>query len=294
MAGSGKASRFFFCLAFLLPAVVLYAVFVIGPLLQTFQLSQYRFSGLTTNFRPVGWENYQHLAQDESVWIAFRNVFLMLSVGGVAILALSLLLAHAVEGFSRQSKVIRSVYLFPQVLSVVAVAVLWRFVFHPTAGLMAGLGLKGPQEGWLGSTDTAFWVVLFVFVWLSLGFYTMLFSAGLGSIPKEIKEASALEGVKGWQNFWLVSWPLLHPIRRVALVYLVVNVMATFALVNVMTDGAPADQTQVVLNYLYRLMMESKFGQASALGAINFLVILAVTLIVLAFLRRNPEESRAK
>lgn len=291
---SKKASQFFFVAGFLLPALLLYSVFVLGPLIQTFQLSTFRMSGMSLRATPVGIENYQLLAENQAVWTSFRNVFLLLFVGGFLILGLSLLLAHATAGQTRRSKILRSVYLLPNVISVVAVAALWRFVYHPTAGVLNGLGFTGPQEGWLGSTKTAFWMVLVVFVWVSVGFYTMLFAAGLNSIGQEVTEAAELEGVSGWKKFWSISWPMMHAIRRVAVVYLVINVMATFALVNVMTDGTPADQTQVVLNYLYRLMLESQYGQAAALGAINVLVILAVTMVVFFIFRKNPEVSKAR
>lgn len=286
--------RWGFIAAFLGPAALLYAVFVLGPMAQTFQLSTFYFSGMSQQMEPVGMENYQRLYADKAVWTSFQNVFVLLVVGGLLTLGLSLILAHATTGQSRKARLLRSVYLLPNIVSVVAVATVWRFVYHPQIGLMKGLGMPGPTDGWLGSTRTAMACITATFVWISLGFFIMLFAAGLRSIPEEVNEAAELEGVTGWHKFWRISWPLMHSVRRVAVVYLAVNAFGTFALVNVMTDGAPADSTQVVLNYLYRLKMNSQFGEAAALGAINFVVVLAVTLLIMAMFRRNPVEGRAR
>lgn len=284
-----------FIVAFLSPAVLLYAFFVIIPFLQTFQLSFTRFSGASSKRKFVGWENYQYLMKDEVLWASFKNVAILLGVAGPIIFILSLLLAHAVSGDSRGAKVIRAIYLFPQIISIVAVAVLWRFIYHPTGGILKGIGIDGPQDGWLGTTSTAFWCVCVAFIWVSLGFYTMLFSAGIRSMPKEVLEACELEGARGWKKFAKVTWPMLFSLRRVAAVYVAIHVMATFALVNVMTDGNPADSTQVPLNYMVFLMhRESDFGGASALAAMNFFVVLAVSLVVMFLFRRNPEESRTR
>lgn len=159
---------------------------------------------------------------------------------------------------------------------------------------MPGVGFfSGPDEGLLGSTKTAFWVVLSAFVWSHLGFYIMLFGAGIAGIPKEVTEAGELEGLSGWPKFRYVTWPLLWSIRRVAVVYVVINAMNCFALVNVMVPkGGPAASAEVMLDYLYQLMLESNFGKASSLAVINFGVALALSLIVMFIFRRNPELGR--
>jgi ABC-type sugar transport system permease subunit len=248
----------------------------------------FRFRGVSTKRTFVGPQYFQNLWTDETFWRALTNGLSLVVIGGSLIIGLALLLGHATTGRDAGSKILRSVYLFPQVVSVVAVAVLWRFVFHPSAGF-----LKGPDNGWLGDTKTAWPIVIFVFVWMSLGFYIMLFGAGISGIPKEIDEAAQLEGVTGFAKFRTVTWPLLWSIRRVAVVYVVINAMNCFALVNVMVEGGgPANSAEVMLNYLYELMQASQFGKASALAVVNFFVALALSLVVMLLFRRNPEDGR--
>lgn len=274
-----------FAAAFLAPALVLFGVFVVWPLTQVFVLSQYRFRGISSTRTYVGAQYFQNLWTDPVFWKALTNGLILVVVGSTVILALGLVLAHATTAKGGQSKLLRSVYLFPQVVSVVAVAVLWRFVVHPTMGLV-----PGPENGWLGDTSTAWWVVVFVFVWMNLGFYTMLFGTGISSVPQEVTEAAKLEGVEGWKRFQYVTWPLLWPVRRVAAVYVIVNSMNCFALVNVMVEGGgPSRSAEVMLNYLYELMQESQFGKAAAVGVVNFGVAVGLALLLMLMFRKNPE-----
>lgn len=277
-----------FVASFLAPALFLYGLFVVWPFLQIFQLSLFRFSGVSANRTFVGPRYYQSFWTDKTFWTALTNGLILVVVGGAVLLGLAMLLGHASTGKTRTSRLVRSVYLFPQVISVVAVAVVWRFVFHPSVGV-----IKGPENGWLGDINTAFWVVLFVFVWMSLGFYVMLFGAGISSLPKEVDEAAQLEGVEGFKKFRTITWPMLYSVRRVAVVYVVINAMNTFALVNVMVEGGgPANSAEVMLNYLYEMMIDSQFGRASALAVVNFFVALGLSLLVMFLFRRNPENSR--
>lgn len=277
-----------FVASFLAPALFLYGLFVIYPFLQVFWLSLHRFRGMSSKRTFVGPQYYQSLWTDEIFWISLQNGLLLVGVGGLLILSVALLLAHATQSEGKSSKVLRAVYLFPQVISVVAVAIVWRFLVMPGVGFFSG-----PDEGLLGSTKTAFWVVLSAFVWSHLGFYIMLFGAGIAGIPKEVTEAGELEGLSGWPKFRYVTWPLLWSIRRVAVVYVVINAMNCFALVNVMVPkGGPAASAEVMLDYLYQLMLESNFGKASSLAVINFVVALALSLVVMFIFRRNPELGR--
>lgn len=274
-----------FVASFLAPALALYGFFVLIPFVQVFWLSLFQFRGFSKKTF-VGLEKFQLLWTDESFWIALKNGLILVGVGGPIILGLAMILGSATSGKGGGGKVLRSVYLFPQVISVVAVAVVWRYLVHPRAGI-----IPGPENGWLGDTKTAFWVVVAAFVWSSLGFYVMLFGAGIAGIPKEVDEAAALEGVSGWKKFWMIAWPMLWSVRRVAVVYVVIHAMNCFALVNVMLEkGGPANSAEVMLNYLFELMQQSDYGRASALAVVNFLVALGLSLVVMFVFRKNPED----
>jgi N-acetylglucosamine transport system permease protein len=198
----------------------------------------------------------------------------------------------------RISKAIRSIVLFPQVISLVVVAILWMFLLNPEFGLINGtlrsIGLGAIAKPWLGQSPTALPAVGVAFLWYAVGFYIMLFSAGLKGIPDEIKEAAELDGSEGWHRFWRVTWPMLWSIKRVAVTYVVIMVMNIFALVFLMTQGGPDRGTEVMLTYLYeQAFKNNKFGYAAALAVANLVVAMVLSLGVMAYFRKDPQERRA-
>lgn len=249
------------------------------------------------NRKFVGFENFQKLGQDEAFWQSVGHNLWLLGVGGLVVMAMSVALAHALQTGGPMAKALRAVYLFPQVISLVVVAVLWQFVFNPQGllnGGLAAVGLKGLTQTWLGDPKTALGAVGVAFVWYVAGFYVMLFAAGLQSVSADVFEAAELDGSQGLHRFWKVTWPLLWSVKRVAAVYLIVNVMNIFALVFLMTRGGPDRKSEVMLTYLYeQAFMNSQFGYATAMAVGNFIVILLLSLVVLAVFRKDPTERRA-
>jgi N-acetylglucosamine transport system permease protein len=304
---SRRASRNLFILSFISPAILLYAVFVVWPLLQSFQISLYRWHGLSKYRQFVGAQNYKKLAQDDAFKRALEHNLALLVIILVGALVIGVLLAHAMQGTGKVAKLLRSIYLFPQVMSLVVVAILWQFIFDPAWGLVTS-GLKatglsklpiwgGPRNelpSWLGDPKTAFGCVAIAFLWYVAGFYIMLFSAGLRGIPAEVQEAAELDGALGWRKFWKVTWPMLWSIKRIAVVYVVINVMNVFALVKIMTNGGPDRSSEVMLTYLYeQAFTNSQYGYATALALVNFVVAMLLSVIILFMYRKNPEGARA-
>jgi N-acetylglucosamine transport system permease protein len=177
------------------------------------------------------------------------------------------------------------------------VAILWQFLYHPTMGpvtsLMKFVGLGELAEQILGDPKIAMPAVAVSFIWYAVGFYIMLFSAGLQALPAEVIEAAELDGSKGLGRFARITWPMLWSIRRVAVIYIVINVMNVFTLVYLMTKGGPDRATETMLTYLYQQAFEdSAMGYATALAVANFLVAMALAGVVMLVLRRDPQEAR--
>lgn len=201
----------------------------------------------------------------------------------------------------RDSKLVRAtraVVLFPQVISLVVVAILWMFMYNPSFGLVnSGLtliGLPSLTHAWLGESATALPAVTLAFVWYAVGFYVMLFAAGMKGIPAEVIEAADLDGSHGFHKFRTIVWPMLWSVKRVAAVYVVVNVMNVFALVFLMTQGGPDRHTEVMLTYLYeQAFANSQFGYATALATANFVVAMVLSGLIMFWLRRDPQEVRS-
>jgi N-acetylglucosamine transport system permease protein len=285
-----------FIVSFLAPAVLVYAAFVIWPLIQAILFSAYRWRGVSIRRTYVGFGNFERLKADPVFLTAVKNNLWLLVGSGAVMIGLAVAVAHALRMKGRTAKMLRGIILFPQMVSMVVVAVLWQFILNPEGLLNAGLravGLGAATRTWLGDSSWALPSVGVAFVWAALGFYVLLFSAGLQAIPEEVNEAAALDGSVGWHRFRTVTWPLLWSVKRVATVNLVINVMNLFALVFLMTRGGPDRRSEVMLSYLYeQAFVNSQFGYATAVAVGNFVVIMALTLVVLFVFRRNPVEAR--
>lgn len=295
--GSPRVSHALFVAAFILPALTLYALFVVGPVLQAFAMSLYEWRGVSSQRTFVGLENYRQLAADPVFWLSLRHNLGMLLVAGGGVIALSLLLAHALSGSRGAARGLRAIYLFPQVISLVVVAILWYFALNPSIGfansLVRAIGFTPPENGWLGDTSTALPAVGLAFAWHAMGFYVMLFSAGLGGISTDIADACRIDGAEGLTRFARVTLPMLWSVLRVALIYLCINVMNVFALVFLMTSGGPDRASEVMLTYLYeRAMKQNEFGYGTALAVANFVLVMTLSGAVLLLLRRDPTEAK--
>ena len=292
-----RKGRTAFIVAFLAPAVLLYGALVCIPLFQAFSLSTFSFRGVSSKRKFVGLENYDRLLNDDVYRQALKNNLWMLVVAGILVMVLGLLLAHAAQGSSRTSKALRAVYLFPQVISMVVVAIIWQFLYNPSFGVVDALfrflGLGIPKDGWLGDPSTALPSVTVAFVWYVLGFYIMLFAAGIKNVPEEVYEAAQLDGSSGLHRLRKVTWPLLWSVKRIAFSYIAINVLNVFALVYVMTNGGPDRRTETILTYLYEAGFKNyQFGYASAIAVANFVVAMVISLGVLWWFRRDPEAVR--
>ncbi len=291
-------ARAAFITGFLLPATALYVVFVVMPVVQAFAFSLYRWRGISANRTFVGLENFRHLFEDRIVWLALRHNLLLFLGTSVAILAISLALAHAIGSETRAARFLRSVYLFPQVISLVVVAILWMFILNPSFGILnaalKAVGLERWAIAWLGEKQTALASIGVAHVWHALGFYIMLFAAALRTIPPDVIEAATLDGAMGLTRLRYVTLPMLWAVLRIALVYMAIGTMNIFSLVFLMTQGGPDRATEVMLTYLYeQAFKHSEFGYATALAVVNFVLVMALSGAILALFRHNPQEGKA-
>jgi len=217
---------------------------------------------------------------------------------GICAIVLGVTVAHFMQGKGKLSRFVRSIYLFPQAISLVVVSILWMFIYNPSFGLLSDglkrLGLTALDRTWLGDPHTALPSVAIAFLWYIAGFYIMLFAAGLRSIPDEVNEAASLDGATGLRKFWRITWPMLWAIKRVAAVYVVINVMNVFALVYLMTQGGPDRKSEVLRTYLYeQAFKNSDFGYATTLAVANFVIAMLLAALVMLAYRRNPEAARS-
>ncbi|MEV4754292.1 sugar ABC transporter permease [Micromonospora sp. NPDC049559] len=302
-----RHGKYRFLAGAILPALLLYAVFVLSPYAQAFYLSLTDWTGISGEVELVGLDNYRRLLEDPLFLAALRNNGLMLLVVPLVTIALGLLLAMLVNfggragstmvGPVRGGNLYKIAYFFPQLLSLPIIAVLWQFVYHPNEGLLNGslraVGLGAAARSWLGDPHFALWAVMAVLVWSSVGFYLVLFSAAMESIPREVLEAAVLDGAGRLAVLRRVVLPLLRENVRVAFVYLGVLALDGFAVVQVMTvgPGGPDGATEVIGLGLYRnAFTYGRFGYAAAMGVALFFLTLALAAVALRAGRRERVE----
>lgn len=282
---------------FLAPAAVIYALFVLYPLGQALLFSLYSWRGVSQQKTFIGTKNFADLFGEEGFHKALQNNLVLLLVGGLCTISLAVALAHGLQGAGKVVRTLRGIILFPQIISVVVVATLWRFIYNPRIGLvtsgMQALHLNKYVHTWIGEPKTALGAVGVAFVWYAVGFYVMLFAAALGSLPAEVTEAAELDGAVGFRRFREVTWPMLWSVKRIVIVHFTITVMNTFALVYIMTTGGPDRSTETLLTYLYeRAFTDSQFGAATAIAVVNFAIVALVSIGILVWLRRDPQEAR--
>ncbi len=283
---------------FLAPALLLYAVFVLWPYAQAIYISLTQWTGVSANRTFIGLGNYEKLISDPHFRTALTHNIQLLILLPIITLGLALLFAtlftqggQAVRG----AQFYRVVFFFPQVMSVVIIGVLWQYIYNPIMGVLNAtlnaVGLGGLTRAWLGDPKTAVWAVAAVVVWQAVGFYMVLFIAGMQSIPVSFYEAARLDGATRWNSFWDITLPLLWDNFRVALVYIGIACLDLFTIVAVMTEGRPNRASDVVARYMYEVAFtNSQFGYASAIGVALLIMTLILSVFTLRFTQREQLE----
>ncbi|WP_436521621.1 carbohydrate ABC transporter permease [Actinoplanes sp. HUAS TT8] len=296
-----RHGKYPFIIGFLVVPLALYLVFVVGAYLQMFQLSFTDWSGFG-GFHYIGFDNFVKLWDDPVFWIALRhNIYILIAMPVVTI-AIALFFAFLLnvggksKGGTTQgvwgSKVYRVVFFFPQLLALAIVAVIFGRVFgSDRSGMLNGL-FPDSWSPWLFLADERWALVCIavVLIWQQIGFYVVLFSAGMGSIGQEIYEAAALDGATKVTLFFRITLPLLWDTLQVAWVYLGIAAFDLFALVNIMSvnKGGPNNATQVLSYQIYlNAFQNSQAGYASAIGVVLFFLTLTFAALTLRVTRRD-------
>ena len=276
---------------FLAPSALHLAAFCFVPLLLALYVSVHRWSPIEPTKAFVALGNYGHLIRDPLVWSALGRT-LLYALYVPASMALALGLAVMIGRRGSGAPALRAVFLLPYASSVVAVALVWQWMYHPDFGLFNQLltrtGLR--PVNWLGDPTTALPAVMVVSVWIHLGYQVTVFVAGLRAIPQTYLDAARVDGANAWQRFWRVTFPLLAPVTVFVLVTGIVGAFQVLTLVMVLTGGGPLGATEVIAYRIYRTAWERlEFGDASALALLLFAVLFAATWAQLKLLDRRVE-----
>ena len=269
--------------AFLLaPALLLCTVFIFIPAALAIVGSFYSFGLTSRDWDFVGLGNYAQAARDPIFWVALRNNVIIVLGSILLQVGIGTVLAAILDrGLPRGSTFFRMIIFMPMVISAVAVALIWLIILDPNVGILNALvksvGLAPPSLGWLGDPTISIWMVLLVAAWQYTGFMMVLILAGLQGIPGELYEAAALDGARGMKAFWYITLPAIRNVLIVAVLITTIGGFKVFDLIYVLTQGGPANATQVLGTYIYLQAFNlTNMGYANAIAVV--LLVIAVAL----------------
>ncbi|MFD9485178.1 MULTISPECIES: carbohydrate ABC transporter permease [unclassified Streptomyces] len=302
--------KYRFIVGFLVLPLALYSLFVIWPFIQSIYYSFTDWTGLSPDFKMVGFDNYKRMFDDDIFWKSLQHSLLFVLLLPLVTLGLALFFAFMlnVGGRRRKGAAITGVrgsgfykiaYFFPQVLSIAIVALLFQFAYNPNNGVinsaLKGVGLGSVQPNWLGDPDLALYCVMAVLVWSTVGFFVVLFSAGMASIPRDFYEAALLDGASRFTTFFRITLPLLWDTVQSGWVYMGILALGAeaFASVQIMTvgPGGPDYSTTVLPLYVYQsAFRDGQAGYATTIGVALLVVTLLFAAVVMRLGRRERLE----
>jgi multiple sugar transport system permease protein len=281
---------------FLTPALSAIFVFFFIPVLAAFIMSFTDFDiyslGNLNNARFVGLNNYKHLFDDALFWTALKNTFYYVFAATPLSIAVSLFAAILLNSkLIKYKGIFRLSYFIPVITSLVAVAIVWRFIYHPRFGILNYfLGFFGINPiDWLGNSKWAMPAIILMSIWKNFGYNMIIFIAGLQNIPEDLYEAAVIEGAGKWEQFKSITLPLLAPTTVFISLITMIGFFQLFAEPYVMTQGGPLNSTISIVHYMYQEGFRWwNMGYSAALAFVLFIIILIGTLI--QFRLQKPAE----
>jgi raffinose/stachyose/melibiose transport system permease protein len=288
--------RWLRALPYLAPAALLYAVFLIYPMLDSVRLSFFSWTGYATEAaRFVGGQNYARLFTVDTVfWTAFTNSLIWVVLSLAVPMVISLLLALGLNRGLVGRNLFRSVFYLPAVFASITVAAMWRWIYAPSIGAvdqaLSLLGLGSWSHEWLGDPNIALYSVFVAAIWQGIGFNMVLFLAGLQTVPQELVEAAQIDGANVWQRFLAVTMPALRPTTVVVVILTIINSLKVFDLIVGMTGGGPAQATQVLALWSYTQSFSNhNFGLGGATATVLLVISLALVVPYLAWSMKGDD-----
>ena len=269
------------------PAMTLFVVLLAGPTVAVFALSLTNWQLGSSTLAFIGIDNYAQLFTDRVFWKSFGNTFLYCLVVVPGSVFLGLGLALLIESLSFGRGFYRAAYFLPVTSTLIAMAVVWEFLLHPTVGLVnltfEAFGLKGTD--WLKNPDTALFTLAGIGIWQSAGLNMVLFMAGLKAIPADLYEAAEIDGAaSSWERFRCVTWPMLGPATLFVTVVSGIRSFQVFDTVEVLTKGGPNKATEMLLYTMYTEAFNFfRTGYGAAITVVFLAIVLVLTLLQVRF-----------
>lgn len=275
----------FICIS-VLPAVILTLMFTIWPTAQALYLSFTNATSLGLNNKFVALDNYIYMFHDKSFIQALKNTAKLMAVVPVITIFCSLVLAFVLNQCKLKEMVLyRTIFYFPNIVSLTVVGIIWSFVFHPNVGIinkiLGAVGLESLQRSWLGDSKTALWCIAFTLLWQAAGYYMVMHIAAMDGISPEIYESATLDGASAWRKLISITMPLMKDIIGITFVLaLSGTINLSFVLSQVMTGGGPNGASSVLLQYMYTQgFVNGNFGYAMAITVFTLAISVALSML---------------
>lgn len=275
----------FICIS-VLPAVILTLMFTIWPTVQALYLSFTNATSLGLNNKFVWLDNYIYMFHDKSFIQALKNTAKLMAVVPVITIFCSLVLAFVLNQCKLKEMVLyRTIFYFPNIVSLTVVGIIWSFVFHPNVGIvnkiLGAVGLESLQRSWLGDSKTALWCIAFTLLWQAAGYYMVMHIAAMDGISPEIYESATLDGASAWRKLISITMPLMKDIIGITFVLaLSGTINLSFVLSQVMTGGGPNGASSVLLQYMCTQgFVNGNFGYAMAITVFTLAISVALSML---------------
>ena len=291
---SNKYSKNLFIFFSLAPAMILYILFRIIPTFQVFRMSLFKTSALSKKEKFVGFDNFISLFQDKAFIRSFQNTILLIVVVTIVTLVLAVFFAAILTTEKiRGSNFFRIIFYIPNILSIVVVSGIFSAIYDPGRGLVDSIlqivGLRGPKAGWLGDQNIVIYSIAMALIWQAVGYYMVMYMAGMANIPDSLYEAAELDGAGKINKFFTITLPLVWLNIRATLSFFIISTInLSFLLVVPLTDGGPDGATEVFLSYMYKQAYTNQsYGYGMAIGVMVFVFSFALSGLISAVTNRE-------
>ena len=290
MKNRRKRERNLFILACLSPALILFFTFLIYPTVEVFRMSLFKWGGFSNNQQFVGLDNFKILWQDENFFRTIQNTILLIVVVTLFTIVLAVLFAAILSTEKiRGNNFFRIIFYIPNILSIVVIAGIFSAIYDPKAGLLNAVLPEAWNKLWLGDQSIVIYSLAFALIWQAIGYYMVMYMAGMANIPASLYEAADLDGAGKIGKFFNVTLPLIwNSIRTTLTFFIISTINLSFLLVQILTDGGPDGSTEVFLSYMFKqAYTNSSYGYGMAIGVVIFIFSFGLSGIVSHITKRD-------
>ena len=290
MKNRRKREKNLFILVCLLPALILFFTFLIYPTIQVFRMSLFKWGGFSNNQQFVGLDNFKILWADENFFRTIQNTILLIVVVTLFTVVLAVLFAAILSTEKiRGNNFFRIIFYIPNILSIVVIAGIFSAIYDPKAGLLNAVLPEAWNKLWLGDQSIVIYSLAFALIWQAIGYYMVMYMAGMANIPASLYEAADLDGAGKIGKFFNVTLPLIwNSIRTTLTFFIISTINLSFLLVQILTDGGPDGSTEVFLSYMFKqAYTNSSYGYGMAIGVVIFIFSFGLSGIVSHITKRD-------